>query len=115
MTTTPSSWISIALSTPDSQTERLPAETPIKDTIVICNFNSYLCQDFHRKFLPHLQVLDSDVKNGMFHPNLSGSAAAEPATGDSLGWTPDHNAIAQLIDAAHRRTPCDFRHSPLGT
>jgi len=51
----------------------------------------------------------------MFHPNLTGSAAAEPATGDSLGWTPDHNAIAQLIDAAHRRTPCDFRHSPLDT
>jgi len=51
----------------------------------------------------------------MFHPNLSGSAAAEPATGDSLGWTPDQNAIAQLIDAAHRRTPWDFRHSPLDT
>jgi hypothetical protein len=70
---------------------------------------------FTENVCPHLQVLDSDVKNGMFHPNLTGSAAAEPATGDSLGWTPDHNTFAQLIDAAHRRTPCDFRHSPLDT
>jgi hypothetical protein len=70
---------------------------------------------FTESFWPLLQVLDSDVKNGMFHPNLTGSAAAEPATGDSLGWTLDHNAIAQFIDAAHRRTPYDFRHSPLDT
>jgi len=65
----------------------MTGETPLKDTSMICNFNSYLCQDLHREILATSAGSWLRRETWYAHPTLTGSAAAEPATGMPMSRT----------------------------